>query len=142
MSDHTLFVSAVVQAYPDDVSDPSYSRIRQVFDEQIRYNLKMFRLETIALDDNDTRTVTLPGIAVLASWQLILVRVVGSAVVETTGKDTNGVTTINGYQPVFGTEVLPGIAFLSTYNVTAIVIRGEADDTTVEILTALSEEDA
>lgn len=146
---YTLFVAGIANAFPDNVSDPFYSRWCDTYNRQIRYNVRQKLLENVALDDTDTRTIVIPTSAVLGDWQLIMLRVsssvagsAGKLLLTVVGKDTDGTTTITGYQRAYGTSYFPGVVFLSGYNLTSLTMTGQADGTTIDVFHAISEEDS
>lgn len=140
MSEETLFLNTLVNAYPDNVPDPFFSRWVNSFNKQIRYNVKLKKVANMALGLTETRVFTPVGLA-LADWSIIVARVVGSARIETAGFDTDGTTAITGHTPLFGNSLLPGYALWSTYNVTSFTMLALADNTVVELFQAISEED-
>lgn len=139
---YTLFVAGIAHAFPDNVSDPFYSRWCDTMNRQIRYNVRQKLLENVSINLAGTHTVPIPGSAALGDWQLIMLRVIGKVLLTITGKDTDNTTTITGYQRAYGTDYFPGIIFLSGYNITALTLTGQADGTSVSVLHSISEEDS
>ncbi len=131
MSSATLFFTPISNAWGEDVSDPALAETTQAFLPDISGGLTAWRTEQILLDDEETRSVTIQGLA-LADSLVFWCSVVGEVRVETVAKDTNGSTTINGYIPTYGTARYPGKLFLSTYNISSVTLRGLADATVVE----------
>lgn len=140
MSDFTAFVNAYGIAFTDDVSDPYDSKEWTEFDQQIRYNVKAKKIEEVTLDNTATRTLNFTGV-VASDWRFLLIRVIGTGTVNTTGTD-QAAAGISGITGVYGTAVLPGIVMLSTYNLTAITLASLADGTVFEVFAAVCEEDA
>lgn len=140
MSDLSAFTSIVLNAYPDNVPDPFYARWCDTFNLQSRNNVRAKRIESIFLDDTETRVFT-PSNIILNNTQFIVVKVIGAARINSVGKDTDGTTTINGYTPCFGTDILPGYIIYSTYNISSLTLLGQADDTKIQIFCATCEED-
>ena len=129
-TESTIFLGPQCSAWGDDVSDPSTAATAQNFSPELLSGLNMRRMESIALDDTDTRAITIQGIADANKFVLYL-SVVGECQVETVGKDTASAA-INGYIPTYGTARFPGKILLSTYNLSSVTLRGLADSTTVE----------
>lgn len=141
MSDYTLFLQAYVTSFSDNVSEPIWSKDYQAFDRGIRYNVKFKKIENITLDNTDSRTINFSNKA-NSDWVVIIARVVGAARLVTAGLDTDGITPIAGNLPTYGTSLLPGIAMISTYNLTGLSVLSLADGTVVELFAAISEEDS
>lgn len=135
---YTLFLSPYIVAFPDNVSDPSFSKYQTTFTYQGRYNITDKKVTQVLLDNNETQAITLPSSAVLSSWVMLVIQVEGLAQLETTGKDLNGTTSISGFVPVYGTSVLPGIIVLSTFNILTLTLRGQADNTKINVFAGLS----
>jgi hypothetical protein len=131
MSSATLFFTPIANAWGADVSDPILSETTQAYLPDVSGGLNAWRTEQILLDEDDTRSITIQGLA-LADSLVFWCSVVGHVRMETVAKDTNGSTTINGYIPTYGTARYPGKLFLSTYNISSVTLRGLADDTVVE----------
>lgn len=141
MSDKTLFLNGLLYGFEDDVPDPFFARFMASLSQQSRYNVIKRYSRPLPLDSGDSVTVTPSGIA-LANWIILILKVVGTARLETTGKDTDGTTTINGYGDGYGTTLYPGYIILSTYNLSAITVSAQADDTVVELSMITSEDDS
>ncbi len=134
MSDNTLFLNTLIYAFPDNTPDPFYSRDSDSFEVQNRYNVVVQRVQSLSPGGGYGITPA------LADWDILILKVIGSAQLQTTGKDTDGTTTITGLIDGYGTAVYPGYIVLSTYNLSAIVITGA--DATVQIFYCKSEDDA
>ncbi len=127
MSDSfTLFTSNVVNAYPDNSPDPFFTTYCDTLNQYSRFNITYRQLTTFDLAAAGSKTLTLPN-AALTDYQYVIIRVVGEVRLDVVGKDTNGTTTINGYLPVYGTSVFPGILQFSTYNNTSLTLTAVAD---------------
>ncbi len=96
-------------------------------------NVSIYRRETVALDDGDTRTITLPNYAA-SGWSAVMARVIGEAKITTVGTDWNGASGVTGDTVGYGVSRYPGMISLSTTNVTSFTLEGLADSTTVEYL--------
>lgn len=142
MSNYTAFNSMVLHGFMESVPDAFYAKWVDTFNRQVRYNVAQKLVQTVALDTANTRTLTLPTSAGLSSGVFLHIRVVGKAKLTITGKDTNGVTNITGILRAYGTEILPGLITVSNYNVTALTLTGEADDTVIEVFEAITADDA
>ena len=136
----TLFTSPLHQAFPDNVDDPIDSKIAIRFMGQDKFNILYKKVEQYALADGDTRAISYANYTV-AEWAFIVIRVIGSAAINTVGVDTNGSTPIAGVLPVYGTSIFPGIGLLSTYNVTTFTVESFADNTQIELFAGISCED-
>ncbi len=141
MSANTAFFNFLVSGYPEDTPDPFFARLLQSLSVQTRYNCKVRRQMTLSMASGDSVAFTPTNIA-LADWGVIFARVIGTARIETVGKDTDGTTTINGYSPGYGTSIYPGYIMLSTYNLSTMTVTAQANSTVVELLYILSEEDS
>jgi hypothetical protein len=137
---NTMFLNFMIDGYPENTPDPFFARLNQSMSVQTRYNVQARRQMTLSMASGDTVTVT-PSNLALADWRVLYARVIGTARIQTVGKDTDGTTTINGYTPAYGTSIYPGYIVLSTYNLSAITITAQADSTVVEFLNVLSAED-
>ncbi len=141
MSTETLFLNTLINAYPDDAPDPFFARWMHSFSKQIRYNVKLRKITTIALDAGGNYLFTPTNIA-LADWSVIIIRVIGAARIDTVGKDTDGTTTIDGSTPTYGTSIYPGYVLFSTYNSTFFNLVGQQNGSVIELFHAISEEDS
>lgn len=140
MSDFTQFMSNVVNVYPTDAPDPFFAQYLDTLNEYTRYNVKYRQVTAFDLVAAGTKTFTLPN-AALTDWQFVVVRVVGEVRVDTVAKDTDGSTTINGYVPVYGIDIFPGILQFSTYNITSFTLTA-VDDSVGEIYVGVCEVDS
>lgn len=132
MSVFTLFAGQNITAYRDDVDDPTVSRDAVSFQTSQLQNVLFHTKRELALDHAATFTLDLAG-AASTQWEFVLFKVIGSARLDTTGTDFDGVTAITGKLPLTGTSVYPGIGCISTYNVSSIVVESLADGTVVEV---------
>jgi hypothetical protein len=137
----TMFINALINAFPDDVPDPFYARWMTSFSKQIRYNVKSRKLSTIKLDAGQSFGVT-PTTLNEPDWSVLVLRVVGAVRVDTVGVDYDGISPIFGYTPSYGTDIYPGYVILSTYNVDTFTLLGQTGGATVELFLATSEEDS
>lgn len=137
---YTLFSSPSHQAYPDNVDDPIDSKIAMRFMGQNKFNILYKKVEQFELDELDTRTISYANYT-SSEWAFIIARVVGHVSIETSGFDTNGSTPITGFVSAFGNRIIPGVAILSTYNVSTFTVSSLADDTKIELFAAISCED-
>ncbi len=141
MSAYTVFNSMVLHGYIDNVPDAFYAKWVDTFNRQVRYNVAQKLVQTVTLNNLNTRTLVLPGSAVLSSAVFLHIRVIGKVKLTITAKDTNGTTTISGIVRAYGNSILPGLIMLSDYNITTLVLTGEADSTLVEVFEAITEDD-
>lgn len=132
MSVWTMFLSPYVAAFPDDVDDPLHSKESMQMAGTVKHNFLGKRIDQFGLDDGDLRTIDWTNDAT-SKWKFIIAKVVGEASINTTGLDTDGVTAITAKIPAYGTAVFPGIAIISTYNVSQVQVEGLADGTTVQL---------
>lgn len=137
----TLFISPRFVAYPQNVDEATLSSYLAMFGQQIRHNIlwKQVRQLNLAASGN-TATITLNEIA-LTDWPIIIAKCVGSARINTSAMDFDGVTPITGKLPVYGTSRVPGIAVISTYNLVSATVEALADNTVVELFAAIAAED-
>lgn len=136
----TLFISPLQQAWKSNVDDAQESGYMNQLSGDVRLNILYQRIEEAELDDTETRTINFANTAT-ADWKFLLVKVVGSAHVNISALDTDGVTVITSKFPYFGTEIFPGIGMISSYNVTSMQIESDADGTVIEVYAAVSCED-
>lgn len=134
---YSLFMTPFVGAWTEDVDDYSDSRYASAFMDDGRFNILYQRIEQMELDDTETRTIAYPNQAT-SDWKYLVVRVIGSAHFNLSGFDTDGVTAITAKIPYYGTSLLPGIGFISTYNVTSLQLESDADGTKIEVYAAVS----
>ncbi len=137
----TQFVNAYISAFPDNVADPAVSRWVSSMDREVRYGVQQRKVEEILLDDSDSATITIPGLA-SSQWVVFVIRCIGQGVLTTTGNDSAS-SPITGKTPIYGTSILPGILVLSTYNLTAVpTITSQADGSIFEVYTSICVEDS
>lgn len=137
-SNFSAFMSTVCAAWTENVEYPQDASSVHYFDESFSLGVLTKKVDSLLLDDGDTRTITIQGLA-LSTTLTLWITVDGECRLETVAKDYDGVTTINGYIPGYGTKNLPGKIILSTYNLSSITIRGLADNTRVEVFVATTE---
>ncbi len=133
----TAFVSAIHSAWLDNVSDPEMSHTAQQSICPAQYNVLTHKMEQFELDSAASRTISFANYA-SSEWTFILMRVVGKAYFNIAAKDTDGSTSIVSKIPAYGTELLPGIAIISSYNITSISVVSEQDDSIIELYAAIS----
>ncbi len=132
----TQFMNVLVQAFTDYVTDSDCSTWSAQMNSQIRYNVQRRKIEEVTLAANATYQLTLPSLAV-SDWHVLAVvcrpavpasgltqAIASQGYITTQGYAANGSTAITGITPLYGAAlpsgvVFPGIAFLSTYNLTA-----------------------
>ncbi len=134
---YSLFMTPQVAAWSENVDDYIDSRFASQMTGDGRFNILYQRIEQMELNDGDTRTIAYPNQAT-ADWKYLVARVIGSAHFNLSGYDTDGTTPITAKIPYYGASLLPGIGFISTYNVTSLQLEGDEDGTTVEIYAAVS----
>ena len=140
MTVHSLFMSPLHFAWSDNVDDPALSKFCSRFLGEENYNILYHKIEQYELDNTATRAISFANYT-RSEWSYIICRVVGSARLNTAGKDSDGSTSISGKLPVYGTALFPGVLILSSYNVDTFTIESLADDTTVELYAAIAAED-
>ncbi len=128
----SLFFTPLQYAYTTASPEPFYSRYAESFSSVSRFLIEGQKIQTIALDTSDTYTLT-PAQLKVTDGCVLIAKVTGDARLTTTAKDVNQVSTITAYQGAYGTDLLPGYIVLSTYNATAFVFTGVADDTVIEL---------
>lgn len=136
----TLFHADYVSCYRDDVDNPDDASSMQAYQANGRQNVLYRKLDTIPLSSGATRTVTIPALA-RVEWVFIVAKVIGSAALNTTGVDTDGITSVTGKLPAYGTALFPGFLKLSTYNLDSITVTADADATTVELIACIACDD-
>lgn len=132
MSVFTLFMGQNITAYRDDVDDPAVSRDVTRFAASQIQNVLFHSRRELALNSAATFTLDLSG-AGSSQWEIVIVKVIGSVRIDTTGTDFDGSTPITGKLPVQGTSVFPGIGCISTYNCSSIVVESLQDGSVVEV---------
>lgn len=142
-TNYTLFVDMYASAFADtvQVADPAYAEWSAEMAQQVRYNVQRRNQQTLVLAANATQALTFSGGVQLAEWHVLVVRCIGQGQIITTGKDTDGATSITGTQGIYGTAVLPGIFILSTYNLTGVTLKSLAAGTVFEVLECFCVED-
>ncbi len=130
MSDYTLFLNPLLQAFTTDAPTPFYSRYSDAFNTTSIFGVDQKKVKSILLDLAETYVFT-PGDLSLADGCIIVAKVVGSARLKVTGTDLGA--TVTGYLPTYGTDIFPGYINLSTYNATAFEFLGQADGTVIEL---------
>jgi hypothetical protein len=133
-------MSPLQQAWPDYVDDAAQSKLAVRFMGQDKYNILYKKVEQMELNDSETRTISYANYS-SSQWSYLIIRVIGEARVNTTGFDTNGSTPITGKLPIYGSELLPGIGILSSYNVSTFTVESLADGTLVELFAAIAAAD-
>ncbi len=133
----TLFMSPLHSAFPDNVDDPSESKIVTRLDDENKFNILYKKIEQFELDDTDTRAISFANYT-RSDWSYLIVRVIGSARINTAGKDTDGSSAITGKLPMYGTDIFPGIGLFSSYNVDTFTVESLADSTKIELFAAIS----
>jgi hypothetical protein len=133
----TLFISPLQQAWTQNVDDPAMANFSNQLVGDARLNVLYQRIEQAELDDGDTRTITFANVAT-SDWKYLVIKCVGSAHVNLSGFDTDGTTPITAKFSYYGTELLPGIGMLSSYNLSTIQLEGDANGTVLEVYAAVS----
>lgn len=136
----TLFDSALVQGWVDDVTDASLSRSTDQLNRTSRLGVLRSRKTEIGLANSVSYTLPISGLS-LAQWHYIIVRCIGSGSLTLASQDFVG-GAITSVIPVYGTALLPGYIKLSTYNLTAApIITSNQDGTVFEVLDCTCVED-
>jgi len=133
----TSFIGAIFSAWSDPVTDPMSSHDAQQLIASSKLNVLYHRQEQMELDSSESRVISRANYT-SSEWTYMVMRVVGKAYFEITALDTDGVTVITSKIPAYGTEQLPGIAIISSYNITAISVVSQQDNTLVELYAAIS----
>jgi hypothetical protein len=133
MSLFTFFMTETSRASATTWNDPALSSngLKMVAAQVL--NVLYSSKRELALGNAETFTLDLGGFSA-SEWTMVMLRVIGSARVNTTGTDSDGITAITGKLPVYGTSIFPGIGFISTKNVSSFVVESLADSTVIEIL--------
>lgn len=144
MTIYSLFLSDNVAGFSDDVDLPDYSETVARFLMAERYNVLYRKLEEIEIDNGETKTFTFANFSLVYpnDWLFIIAEVIGSVRFDTTAKDFDNVTTINGRIPTQGTAMYPGKVQISTYNVTTLQLVGLQDDSVVRMMAAIACDDS
>jgi hypothetical protein len=136
----TQFISPYFAAWSDVTDDPSLSKTSTKFNYELRYGVEKRRMEEIALNSGASYQLQLQGLA-QADWIVLMVQCIGQGYVQTAGKDASS-TAITGYLPVYGVQFWPGIAILSTYNLTAApTLYSQANGTIFEVFELTCQQD-
>ncbi len=133
----TLFSSPLHQAWPDDVNDPSESKLAFRFTDENKFNILYRKVEQFSLGALGTRTLSVLDFG-QSEWLYLIVRCIGSGRVNTSGVDTDGSTPISGKIPVYGNRLLPGIVLFSTYNNSSFVVESLEDNSLFEVFAAVA----
>lgn len=136
----SLFVSPLHQAYPDKVDDASMSKDLARFVGEEHYNVLYQRIEQFELDAAETRAITFANYT-RSEWTYLILKVVGVAMVTTTGKDYDGSTDITGNLTAQGTSLFPGILILSSYNIDTFSVEALTDGTKVQLFAGIAAAD-
>lgn len=139
MSNTTVFLNMLVSQFQENTPDPFFARWSEAFSQQIRYNCVVKRTVSLALANGGSYTLS-PSNLALSDWNFILAKVIGTARLNTAGKDTDGTTDIAGKLDGYGTAIYPGFIILSTYNLIAMTVTAQADNTVVEIFYCKSQD--
>ncbi len=135
----TLYFSPLVQSYTTNSPDPYYAAYADVSNPSCRFPLDRKFVRSVVLDESDTYVFT-PSDLTSDAGSVVVAKVVGAARIKVTGVDSDLSTPTVGYLPTYGTAQLPGYVLLSTFNVSAFEILGQADDTTVELFYGAEED--
>lgn len=136
----TQFLIALIQAWPDGPSDPELATWSQTFDRTARYNAQKKNSQEMLLNNGQSKQLAIAGFA-QTDWHVLMVRCIGSGYISLSGQDA-AAGAIASQVPVYGTAVLPGIVFFSTYNLTAApTIVSSADGSIFEVYDATCVED-
>jgi len=138
---HTLFINPAFQGFLQNVDDPIMANNQDSNSGVSRYNVLWRRIEEVTLDNTQTRVITPPKLSASTDKCFMLVRVIGSARVNTVGTSFNGITAVAGKIPVYGVTRFPGIGVFSTYNLTSLTLESLADGTVIEVFTAVTCDD-
>ncbi len=136
-----MFLNPQVSSYPTDSPDPFFTAYEDTFNSQSRFNIKAKYIESISLDALDTATLAFNASA--TDWVIFLFRVVGEAKFSAVCKDSDNTTSITGVFPTTGVDYYPGYIIWSTQRyVSGATVTGLSDDTIVEAMVLIAEEDA
>lgn len=134
------FLNVYLAAWPGNVTDPDLSAWHQTFDREVRYNNQKKSSQEMTLNSGASQQLSVSGLA-QADWHVLVVRCIGQGYISLSGKDAGG-TAITSQVPVYGNAVLPGVAVISTYNLTAApTIVSQADGSVFEVFEATCVED-
>lgn len=158
-TNYTAFINLLAQAWPDTVTDCETSTAFAQMKDQVRYNVQRRKIEEITLNAAQTYTLTLASLAV-ADWHVLMVTCRGAVpatgptgayaaqgYISTAGHAYDNSTALTGIIPLYGVTlatgiVVPGIAILSTYNLTAApVITSQLNGSIFTIYDLLAVED-
>lgn len=138
---YTLFATPGQSAWKGDVDDPVDGKVVGQMLGDVQENILYYRIASLALDNTETSSVEITG---ATEWRWIIAKVVGACKIHvvTGAISTLSGASMDGYVRAYGTDVFPGFAILATLNVSqSIVVTAEADDTVVEIYTAVACDD-
>jgi len=139
-TNYTLFLNAYTSVFNPSVADPDDADWKDEFDQELRYSVSKKKVDSMVLDAGQSRVINIAGGISLADWFVLVVRCIGTGQIDTVGKDAGG-GAITGHLGMFGTNVLPGISILSTYNLISITITSLANNSIFEFLGATCVED-
>jgi hypothetical protein len=138
---HTLFINPSFQGFLQNVDDPIMANNQDANSGVSRYNVLWRRIQEVELDNAETYVITPPKLTPATDKCFMLVRVIGSARVNTVGTSFDGVTAVAGKIPVYGVSRFPGIGVFSTYNLSGLTLESLADGTVIEVFTAVTCDD-
>lgn len=139
-TNYTQFVSTYLAAWTDNVPEGYMSSWRAGANKLTRYSVLRKGAQGLVLNSGQTSTVTIASQS-QADWLYLAIRCVGTGHVNLVGKDASNATIASSI-PVYGTQLLPGIVLISTYNLTAApVIVSDQDGSTFDIIDSTCVED-
>jgi hypothetical protein len=159
----TQFVNILVQAFTDYVTDYDTSTYAAQMNSQIRYNVQRRKIEEITLNNGQSYQLSLASLST-SDWHFLAVTCMGASpatvanagitqaaagqgYISTAGKAADNMTAITGKTPLYGVTlpsgiIFPGVAFLSTYNLTAApTIVSQLDGSIFQVYACLCVED-
>lgn len=138
---YSMFLNPALQGFQENVDDPVMANSYGANQSSSRFNVLWQRSQQVTLANAATYIVTPPKLVTATDKALMLVRVVGSARVNVAAKDFNGSDDVSGAIPVYGVARFPGIGVFSTYNLVSLTLESLADDTVIDIFTAVTCDD-
>ena len=139
-TNYTLFDSAVIQGWIDNVSDASLSRENDQMNRDTRLGVLRSKKTEVGLASGITYTLPISPLA-LSQWHYFIVRCIGQGSLTLAQQDF-AAGAITSVIPVYGTALLPGYIKLSTYNLSsAPIITSNQDGTVFEVLDCTCVED-
>ena len=126
----TAWINPHTACWEGDLDDLTRAMVCSLRDTGAdRHDVIACRHDQMTLANAATHTIVVPT----SEWIYLIVKCVGTCMVLTAGTDYASAA-ITGFTPIFGTALMPGMALISTKNLTSASIVSGADGTKVDLL--------